>query len=410
MRRLILIPASVVMLMLVSTSQGGAAGVRPPTAPEARASGPDFWLPTSSQNAPAARSLHTVVWTGSEMIVWGGCTDVTCSTNVNSGSRYNPATDTWTPTSVANASAPRNSHTAVWTGSRMIIWGGEVSTDVYTNTGGLYNPATDSWTPMSTVGAPSARIAHRAVWTGSQMIVWGGEVSTGVYTNTGGLYDPATDTWTATSIVAAPDPRLGHSAVWLDNLMIVWGGLDNSSALLNSGGRYDPVTDTWAPTSTTNAPEPRSHHGGVATSSQMIVWGGVCNPSSLTCFLNTGGRYDPVTDTWQPTSLTNAPQARIAAGGTVWSGQEMIVWAGRCGQTCYLNSGGRYNPLTDTWTPATTANAPAARFNPRSVWADTQMITWGGSTAAGLLNDGGRYNPGYTLIYGIYLPIINNNP
>jgi hypothetical protein len=39
---------------------------------------------------------------------------------------------------------------------------------------------------------------HSAVWTGSKMIVWGG-MSSG-YFNTGAGYDPATDTWTATSL------------------------------------------------------------------------------------------------------------------------------------------------------------------------------------------------------------------
>ena len=33
----------------------------------------DTWA-TTSINAPAGRSLHTAVWTGSEMIVWGGTT------------------------------------------------------------------------------------------------------------------------------------------------------------------------------------------------------------------------------------------------------------------------------------------------------------------------------------------------
>ena len=32
----------------------------------------DTWTPTSTTNAPGARSNHTAVWTGSEMIVWGG--------------------------------------------------------------------------------------------------------------------------------------------------------------------------------------------------------------------------------------------------------------------------------------------------------------------------------------------------
>ena len=34
--------------------------------------------------------------------------------------------------------------------------------------------------------------------------------------------------------------------------MIVWGGYDIGD--LNTGGRYDPGTDSWTATSTTNAP------------------------------------------------------------------------------------------------------------------------------------------------------------
>ena len=44
----------------------------------------------------------------------------------------------------------------------------------YLNTGGRYNPSTDSWTATSTTNAPTARVTHTAVWTGSEMIVWGG--------------------------------------------------------------------------------------------------------------------------------------------------------------------------------------------------------------------------------------------
>jgi len=52
------------------------------------------------------------------------------------------------------------------------------------NTGGRYNPGTDSWTTTSTTNAPTARADHTAVWTGSEMIVWGGAPAT----NTGGRY------------------------------------------------------------------------------------------------------------------------------------------------------------------------------------------------------------------------------
>jgi hypothetical protein len=32
----------------------------------------------------------------------------------------------------------------------------------------------DTWTPTNLTGAPDARDSHTAVWTGSEMIVWGG--------------------------------------------------------------------------------------------------------------------------------------------------------------------------------------------------------------------------------------------
>ena len=141
----------------------------------------------------------------------------------------------WKPTLVGVPSG-RAYHTAVWTGSQMIVWGG-LSDSGYSNTGGRYNPSTDSWTPVSTTGAPSARKDHTAVWTGTQMIVWGGY--NGAALKTGGQYDPSGDTWTATSISGAPGVRYGHTAVWTDSQMIVWGGW-NGASFLNTGGRYTP--------------------------------------------------------------------------------------------------------------------------------------------------------------------------
>ncbi|MEO8329650.1 MAG: hypothetical protein ABI586_06575, partial [Candidatus Nanopelagicales bacterium] len=74
----------------------------------------------------------------------GGCTD-----------------DTWTRTTLTNAPSARVDHTSVWTGIEMIVWGGNDS-----NTGGRYNPSTDSWTATSTINVPAGRGAHTAVWTG----------------------------------------------------------------------------------------------------------------------------------------------------------------------------------------------------------------------------------------------------
>ena len=47
----------------------------------------DYWAATSSTNVPEARGEHTAVWTGNEMIVWGG----DGNTYLNTGARYNPS-------------------------------------------------------------------------------------------------------------------------------------------------------------------------------------------------------------------------------------------------------------------------------------------------------------------------------
>src|SRR5206468_7698560 len=127
----------------------------------------DSWTTTITTNAATARCSLTAVWAGSEMIVWGGCHDLFCIP-LNTGGRYNPGTDSWTATSTTNAPNPRINHTAVWTGSEMIVWGGTDGT-LNHNTGGRYNPSTDSWMATTTTNAPDGPLGHTAVWTGSEM-------------------------------------------------------------------------------------------------------------------------------------------------------------------------------------------------------------------------------------------------
>jgi N-acetylneuraminic acid mutarotase len=342
------------------------------------------WTATSTINAPTGRIGAPAVWTGSEMIVWGGVDQ--SLVGLDTGGIYNPSTDSWTPTSMVNVPTGRFDHTAAWTGTEMIVWGGNHMIEIGMNTGGRYNPSTDSWTPTSTNNAPTARYYHSAVWTGSEMIIWGGALGfPPFFANTGGRYNPSMDSWTATSTTNAPDGRNVHTAVWTGGEMIVWGGV-NSGVYLNTGGKYNPGTNSWTGTSTTNAPSGRSDDTAVWTGSEMIVWGG--NDGSP-IYLNTGGVYGPGTDSWTGTSTTDAPSLR--AGHTaVWTGSEMIIWGGADLHNIF-NTGGRYNPSADRWTATSTTNAPDARASHTAVWSGSEMIVWGGGARSGYLNTGGRY-------------------
>ena len=339
----------------------------------------DTWTATSITNAPSGRIHHTAVWTGSEMIIWGGSHDISF---FDTGGRYNPSTDSWTATSITNAPSGRESHTAVWSGSEVIVWGG-FSTFGYSNTGGRYNPSTDTWAATSTTNAPSGRYNHTAVWSGSEMIVWGG-FSTSGYTTTGGRYNPSTNTWAATSTTNAPSGRWFHTDVWSGSEMIVWGGFDGSNNL-TTGGRYNPSTNTWAATSTTNAPTGRFSHAAVWSGNEMIVWGGY----NLSSYFNTGGRYNPNTDSWTATTIANAPVARYNHTA-VWRDSEMIIWGGSDGSSV-LNTGGRYSPSADSWTAISTTNVPSGREVHTAVWTGSEMIIWGGTDGLNYFNTGGRY-------------------
>jgi hypothetical protein len=269
------------------------------------------------------------------MIVWGGSDGTNA---LQSGGRYNPGTDSWIATTISNAPNPRESHTAVWTGGQMIVWGGSYSDGsnrFYLNDGAKYNPGNDSWTEISLTGAPSGRELHTAVWSGSEMIVWGGNNGDN-YLNTGGRYNPSTDSWIATSSNNAASERDFHTAVWTGSEMIIWGG-QGLSGFLNTGGRYNPATDNWMPTT----PNPflyGFYHTAVWTGSEMIVWGGYGTYHGQPT--NIGARYNSSTDSWTPTSVTNAPYGR-AFHTAVWTGSQMIVWGGDDFGSA-LNTGGRY--------------------------------------------------------------------
>jgi N-acetylneuraminic acid mutarotase len=359
------------------------------TLPKVREADPpctdDTWTSTSLTNVPSMRAGHTAVWTGVEMIVWGGIIDIIHRREIytNTGGRYNPSTDSWAATDTTHAPTGRNVRTPVWTGTEMIVWGGYDGRNIL-NTGGKYNPGTDRWTATSAANAPAARNSNTAVWTGSEMIVWGG--SDAVYFNSGGRYNPSTNSWTTTSITNAPAGRVDHTAVWTGSEMIVWGGAALYPRFFNSGGRYNPNTDSWTVATTTRAPTARARHTAVLAGNEMIVWGG----NDLTHYFNTGGRYDFSTDSWTATSIVNAPSPRYSHTA-VGTGSEMIVWGGT-NDINPFNTGGRYEPGGNIWTATSTTNAADARYAHTVVWTGSEMIVWGGiDIGRSRLNTGSRY-------------------
>jgi hypothetical protein len=247
-----------------------------------------------------------------EMVIWGGYGS--SPTYKNDGGRYTPSSDAWTATSIdANCPSARDQHIAIYTGIEMIVWGGYMydGTNIYYyNSGGRYDLSTDTWMATSTgSNCPSARTFHTAIWTGTEMVIWGGRYFDS-YLSSGGRYVPSSDTWTAsTTDVNVPSGRYQHSCVWTGTEMIIWGGYSGILGLLNTGGRYTPSLDTWIPTGTDiNCPSRRYWHSAIWTGDEMIIWGGSIMSGGNT-YPTTGGILYPNTP---PRSL---PALNTSIGG-----------------------------------------------------------------------------------------------
>ncbi len=363
----------------------------------------DIWEIISSNNAPSNRYLHTAIWTGSKMIVWAGRESPSGGTEAvtNTGASYDPVTDAWSAISTTNSPVARQNHTAVWTGEKMIVWGGlnGASSVNLPSPGGIYDASNDTWSLTNGTDEPNLRSFHTAVWTGSIMIVWGGISDNSMFEEIGGIYDPTQDAWSAVSTVNSPEGRTQHTAVWTGSEMIVWGGRIQGGGLApNSVHMYDPEVNAWITISTSDAPQARAAHTAIWTGSKMIIWGGHV-PGSLS---TTGGIFDPQTNSWEMTNTINAPAPRM--GHTAVSlNSKMIIWGGSfIFETEYFNTGAVYDQLTDQWTHIGVDEALQPRQIHTAIATNGKMIVWGG---LGFDQWGSRGNNISLSTGGIYDPI-----
>ncbi len=332
------------------TALGDGASYNPTT---------NSWSVITTTNAPTARSAHTAVWATwgaggltKAMIVWGGSSTSCTGSVCNTGARYDSAVDSWTATATLSVPLARRNHTAIYNGTNMIVWGGRDGGTTAYNSGGKYTPSSDAWTGTDTTDPdlPVARYEHAAVWSGTYMIIWGGNngAATPTFFSNGALYDSSGNVWlpmTSTTLEA----RAGHSSVWTGTEMFVGGGYSISggtTTYYRNGGAFNPSgAGAWgtypAPPASFSA---RAYHTAIwdSLSARMIIWGGVDGSAVY----QDGAILNPSTTTWSwnAADTSDAPVAR-AQHTAVWAGDKMIVFGGRnFGDTTRYGNGGYYMP------------------------------------------------------------------
>ncbi len=335
------------------------------------------------------RSGHTAVWTGTEMIVWGG---ENTAGRLADGAAFNPRTDTWRTIAPAPITG-RSRHVAVWTGSEMLIWGGGDGARSLAD-GAAYNPSTNQWrtiTPAPIRGATQAA----AVWTGHELLVFGGLVQTGFTgqgTNDGAAYSPTTDTW---RVLPPPPNPLGsdpHSVAWTGNVALftasphATGPNDTAPTPI---AMYDPAANEWRSIEGIELGPVPYGNGGTASPGPVAVW------DDRELLVVSGPMFpnyaiDP--DTLQPRKI-HAPGDNDLAESLVWTGNEVLGWLGGFTTT--------YDPRTDRWSSLpgpVLGRENNIAVDDATVWTGTTLLAWGGThdtnDQPAYLNMGVAFRPG----------------
>lgn len=110
--------------------------------------------------APVSHDGASAVWTGTEVIFWGNYPQgAGPSDGTPAGGAYDPRQQTWRVLPDAPI-ADRTGHQAVWTGAEMVIWGGldgnsrPIGSVLHASSAAAFDPAGNSWRKLGDVPPP----------------------------------------------------------------------------------------------------------------------------------------------------------------------------------------------------------------------------------------------------------------
>jgi len=319
----------------------------------------------------------TAVWAGSELLV--------CCDRNGSGAAYRPADDRWDR--LPDSPFPgRTSVAAVWTGREVLLWGGTDAPGVsQAHADGMaYDPAGRRWRviPPAPIGP---RFGSDAVWTGTEMLVWGGlpqccAIDSVIHDPAAAAYDPVANSWRRLADVPPS-----------------WSGDDGSAATLVQGngrvwvwrrdhlGWYDATQDRWvdaAPAPALPAPEVLSTAdpaaAAVLSGDDLLVWtGGASGDLHGLAYRLPDGPWRRIADAHgYVDALSVGPGDRVFAALSAPGGTRVLD----------------YRVAQDRWREL---DPPPLTMRRRVVtaWTGEELLVWGGYSDTGPVLDGAVYRP-----------------
>jgi len=357
------------------------------------------WVSMRDAPQDSGRAGACAVWTGDRVFIWGGVKVHDNNTARDDGLLYDPKLDQWSVVDAGSSTpAPRVEPVCLWTGSRVLVWGGvKPAGQGVLNDGALYDPAADQWEALPD-GGLEGRARPLALWTGSSAIIWGG---TNPVDNKGmksGATWTQSNGWHVVSTTSAPTRNKELAGVWTGESLLVFGGRDDGGGqVVNTLLRYEPPpTDAWAWVQPTGTPPASRSSACVAfAESRMVIWGGF-DKSFVP--LAHGARVTlTVPPAWEPLTDSGAPTARACvpyeSGWVAVDAARVYLLGGLNDNKDAFQDGGIYDIATDKWSAIESWGSGGSHKYGVGVWTGEEFVVWGGYDGSTPLLGGSRWKP-----------------
>lgn len=133
----------------------------------------------------SGRRGYTLIIAANKILVWGGW-DENSNTYFNDGLLFDILAGTWSAVSGSPLLSPRRSASGVWTGTEVIIFGGENTGTFYTD-GARLDLSTLTWSPITSNPSIDFPIRY-SHWNGTEMFLFG---------NAGFKFNPSFNSWSS---------------------------------------------------------------------------------------------------------------------------------------------------------------------------------------------------------------------
>jgi hypothetical protein len=270
----------------------------------------------------------TATWTGEQILVWGGRAPGANESAFVDGAVYDPQRRRWQPMPAAPLE-PRQDPAVVWTGDELVVWGGE-PTDGDSQVGGAaYDPQNGTWRRLPEAPAP-ASAPSAGVWTGQEVLFVGEDRGGGEADRPGDsfalAYAPSTGAWRRLPSPPLDDPAQANP-VWTGSKLVLWGvpadGTSQAWTPPLAGAAYDRASGRWRVLPEAPGVRDRSTRlatfglSTVWTGERMLIYGGYPSPTGLS--------YRPGLQRWAELVPDGRP---VVQGVAAWTGKRLLVWGG----------------------------------------------------------------------------------